>query len=64
MRREEYENICQAVNAGEERYLHHNITHQVAKVSSCRPGDFFDVQSEGDEHKSWAMSNVSLEKRP
>jgi len=62
MRHEEYENICQAVNAGKERYLQHNITHQVGKVSSCQPGDFFDVQVDDDEHKSWAMSNVTLEK--
>ena len=61
MRHEEYENICQAVNAGEERYLQHTITHQVGKVFSCQPGDFFDVQID-EEHKNWAMSNVTLEK--
>jgi len=61
MRHEEYENICQAVDSGEERFLQHNITHQVGKISACQPGDFFDVEID-EEHKSWAMSNVTLDK--
>jgi hypothetical protein len=58
----EFEGICQAVRAGQEKHLKHIVTHQVGKVISCNPAEeFFEVEVPGGEHKTWSKDNVKEE---
>ena len=61
MRREEFENVCQAVSTGEDKFVKHIVTHRVGKILSCQEGDReFEVDVSG-EHKTWAMENCKEE---
>ncbi len=56
MKKQEYENICQAINAGQEHEVEHQITHQTAKVVACH-GINFEVDLDGEQHQNWARQN-------
>lgn len=55
MRSPEYEKVCQAVQAGEEKHVKHIVTHKIGKVTACHGGEF-DVEVAGEE-KTWIKEN-------
>ncbi len=55
MKSQKFENICNAVQAGEKREIEHMVTHQKGKVLSCS-GMNFEVETDG-KHQNWAMQN-------
>jgi hypothetical protein len=60
MRHEEFQNICQAIEAGGERRVKHIVLHQVGKIIACCPDECFEVELENGEHKTWSKNNVKL----
>ncbi len=57
MRSEEFQDVCQAVKSGQEKFVKHIVTHKVGKVTSCHSEDHeFEVDCSG-EHKTWIMEN-------
>jgi hypothetical protein len=60
MRQAEFENVCQAAQAGMERRVRHIITRQVGKIVACGPEDLIEVEVEEGEYKTWSRENIRL----
>lgn len=56
MKKNNFEQICDAVQHGEDKTVEHTITHKKAKVLACR-GTNFEVEITEEEHQNWAMQN-------
>ncbi|BCR03039.1 hypothetical protein DESUT3_01080 [Desulfuromonas versatilis] len=59
MRTQEYQNMCQAIGTGKEKFVKHVVTHQIGKVLACHEGEF-EVDVAG-EHKTWIKENCKEE---
>jgi hypothetical protein len=60
MRHDEFENICQEITTGSEMRVKHIVLHQIGKIIACCPDDYFEVELENGEHKTWSKNNVKL----
>ena len=60
MRRDLYGDLCQALEAGAEKYVENIHTHETGKVLDCKE-DWLEVEVRG-KHKSWP-SEICAETR-
>lgn len=60
MRHDEFENICRDITTGDEKRVKHIVLHQIGKIIACCPDDYFEVELENGEHKTWSKNNVKL----
>ena len=60
MRHDEFANICQSLEPGTDMRVKHVVLHQIGKIIACRPDEFFEVELESGEHKTWSKDNVKL----
>ncbi|MFO7765020.1 MAG: hypothetical protein R6V33_01160 [Pelovirga sp.] len=61
MNKEEYINICKAVEAGTPRRVKHISTKEEGRVISCSAEKaFVEIELNGGERRSWALEDISL----
>ncbi|AFR67626.1 hypothetical protein Pcar_3478 [Syntrophotalea carbinolica DSM 2380] len=60
MRHDEFENICHTIGPETDKRVKHIVLHQVGKIIACLPDDFFEVELDSGEHKTWSKNNVKL----
>lgn len=61
MKKEEYINICKALNVGTPRRVKHHGTKEEGKVISCATEEaFVEVVLDSGERKNWAIEDISL----
>lgn len=61
MNKEEYINICKAVEAGTTRRVKHMGTNKEGKIIACGTEEaFVEVELDNSERKSWALEDISL----
>lgn len=60
MRHDEFENICKSFGPESAFRVKHIVLHQIGKIVACLPDDYFEVELESGEHKTWSKNNVTL----
>jgi hypothetical protein len=60
MRHDEFADICQALDAGTDKRVKHIVLHQIGRIIACRPDEYFEVELDNGEHKTWSKNNVTL----
>lgn len=58
MKQTDYKDLCQAVDAGEEKSVTHMLTRQSGKVLSCALSRHeMEIEMATGEHKIWVSEN-------
>lgn len=61
MKKEEFVNICRAVEAGRSRRVKHMVTNEEGQVIACGTEEaVVEVELDNGERKSWATDDISV----
>jgi hypothetical protein len=60
MRHDEFEIIRQSLGSGSDKRVKHIVLHQIGKIVACLPDDYFEVELDNGQHKTWSKDNVKL----
>jgi len=58
MRRQQFDQVCDAIRKGEHHSMEHQVTHRHGEVIGCQ-GDNFEVLTEDEKYQRWDRRNCS-----
>lgn len=60
MRHDEFADICRSLDPGTDKRVKHIVLHQIGRIIACRSDEYFEVELDNGEHKTWSKNNVTL----